>query len=253
MKVLFLKESNTLERRSSLSPDLVKRYQELGWQVFFEENIGEQSSFNNEKFSELGANKVNKIENIVSNIDIIVHINALKEEQITKIISKCKKDTILISNFSKINDKDKINKILSFGIKIIIPSLFPRISRAQSIDVLSSQSNLAGYKAVIEAAAQSTKVFPMMMTSAGTISPAKVMVIGAGVAGLQAIATAKRLGALVVAFDVRPAAKEQVESLGARFIDVKNDEALEDSGGYAKEANQKYQKKQKDANFENII
>lgn len=253
MKILFLKETNTLEKRSSISPDLIKKYGNLGWEVFFEENIGEGSSFSNNDFSEFGAKSIKKTQDIITDIDIIVKINAVEDKEITNIISKAKKDTILITNLSPVNDKNKIEKISALGIKIIIPSAFPRISRAQSMDTLSSQSNLAGYRAVIEASAQSSKVFPMMMTSAGTISPAKVMIIGAGVAGLQAIATAKRLGAVVIAFDVRPAAKEQVESLGAKFIDVENDDNLEDQGGYAKETSEEYKKKQNEALYKQII
>jgi NAD(P) transhydrogenase subunit alpha len=253
MKILFLNEVTNLEKRSSLSPDLVKKYCDLGWEVFFEENIGEGSSFNNSEFFELGAISVKKALDVIADIDIIVKINAIEDKEIKEIISKSKKDAILISNLSVVRDKAKIEKISALGVKIIIPTSFPRISRAQSIDVLSSQNNLAGYRAVIEAAAQSSKVFPMMMTSAGTISPAKVMIIGVGVAGLQAIATAKRLGAVVIAFDVRPATKEQVESLGARFIEVKDDNNLEDKGGYAKETSKEYKKKQNEVLYDNII
>jgi NAD(P) transhydrogenase subunit alpha len=253
MKILFLKEAAIGEKRSSLSPDLVKKYHNLGWEVFFEEGAGEGSSFSNKEFTNLEAKSVKKAEKVIGDMDVIVKINAIEGEEIENVISKAKKDAILISNLALVNDKDKIEKISALGVKIIIPTLFPRISRAQTIDVLSSQSNLSGYRAVIEAAAQSSKVFPMMMTSAGTISPAKIMVIGSGVAGLQAIATAKRLGAVVIAFDVRPAAKEQVESLGARFIEVKNEDSLEDKGGYAKETSEDYKKRQNKALYENII
>jgi NAD(P) transhydrogenase subunit alpha len=155
-----------------------------------------------------------------------------------------RKDSTLIAMLNPLVDKQYIADLARYGITAFAMELMPRISRAQSMDVLSSQSNLAGYRAVIDAVAAFTKATPMMMTAAGTVAPAKVLVLGAGVAGLQAIATAKRLGAVVSAFDVRPAVKEQVQSLGAKFIEVPSDESGDAAGGYAKEMSEDYKQKQ---------
>ena len=156
-----------------------------------------------------------------------------------------KSKSILIAQFDPNLNKDIINKLIKNNVKIFSLNLLPRISRAQSMDVLSSQANLAGYKAVIETFSKFEKAIPMMMTAAGTIPAAKVLVIGAGVAGLQAIATAKRMGAIVFATDVRVAAKEQVESLGGKFLTVEGSENLETKGGYAKEASEDFKKNKK--------
>jgi len=161
-------------------------------------------------------------------------------------LSMMKNGAVLVGLLNPLQNKAAVDAYAQAGITAFAMELLPRISRAQGMDVLSSQSNLAGYKAVIEAAATFGKAFPMMMTAAGTIAPAKVLVLGAGVAGLQAIATAKRLGAVVSAFDVRPATKEQVQSLGAKFIEVAQEsgEVSETKGGYAKEMNEEYKRKQ---------
>ena len=159
-------------------------------------------------------------------------------------ISKLKESTILIGMLNPSKNKNQINEIIEKKIKVFSLELLPRITRAQSMDVLSSQSNLAGYRAVIDSVAEFEKAVPMMMTAAGTVPAAKVLVIGAGVAGLQAIATAKRLGAIVSATDVRAASKEQVESLGGKFLTVEQSEDMETAGGYAKETSDDYKKKQ---------
>ena len=172
--------------------------------------------------------------------EIILKVNCPSNDEINLIKNK----SILIGQFDPISNKEMINKMIKKDVKIFSLNLLPRITRAQSMDVLSSQANLAGYRAVIESVEEFGKVIPMMMTAAGTITPAKVMVIGAGVAGLQAIATAKRLGAIVSATDVRTVAKEQVESLGGKFLTVEGGENLETAGGYAKEAGEDFKKKQ---------
>ena len=172
--------------------------------------------------------------------EIILKVNCPSNDEINSIKNK----SILIGQFDPLSDKERLNKLIKKNINIFSLNLLPRITRAQSMDVLSSQANLAGYRAVIETVEEFGKAVPMMMTAAGTITPAKVLVIGAGVAGLQAIATAKRLGAVVSATDVRTVAKEQVESLGARFLVVEGAENLETSEGYAKEAGEDFKKKQ---------
>jgi NAD(P) transhydrogenase subunit alpha len=177
---------------------------------------------------------------VLEKSEIILKVNCPSNDEINSIKNK----SILIGQFDPISNKEMINKMIKKDVKIFSLNLLPRITRAQSMDVLSSQANLAGYRAVIESVEEFGKVIPMMMTAAGTITPAKVMVIGAGVAGLQAIATAKRLGAIVSATDVRTVAKEQVESLGGKFLTVEGGENLETAGGYAKEAGEDFKKKQ---------
>jgi len=177
---------------------------------------------------------------VLEKSEIILKVNCPSNDEINSIKNK----SILIGQFDPISNKEMINKMIKKDVKIFSLNLLPRITRAQSMDVLSSQANLAGYRAVIESVEEFGKVIPMMMTAAGTITPAKVMVIGAGVAGLQAIATAKRLGAIVSATDVRTVAKEQVESLGGKFLAVEGSENLETAGGYAKEAGEDFKRKQ---------
>ena len=171
--------------------------------------------------------------------DLLIKVNCPSDNEINNI----KEKTILIGMLNPSQNKNKINDILKKQINIFSLELLPRITRAQSMDVLSSQSNLAGYRAVIDSIFEFEKAIPMMMTAAGTVPAAKVLVVGAGVAGLQAIATAKRLGAIVSATDVRSASKEQVESLGGKFLTVEGTEDMETSGGYAKEATEDYKKK----------
>ena len=172
--------------------------------------------------------------------DIIIQLGMLSDDKSSLI----KEDKILIGALNPYNNKNKIDDLLKKKIKVFSLELLPRITRAQSMDILSSQANLAGYKAVIESFANFEKAIPMMMTAAGTIPAAKVLVVGAGVAGLQAIATAKRMGAIVFATDVRMASKEQVESLGGKFLTVDGSENLETEGGYAKETSEDFKKKQ---------
>ena len=178
----------------------------------------------------------------ISNSDLIVQLNLLPDEK----ISLLRENQTLVGVLNPYKNKDKINNLIKKKVNAFSLELLPRITRAQSMDILSSQANLAGYKAVIEAFAKFEKAIPMMMTAAGTVPAAKVLVVGAGVAGLQAIATAKRMGAIVFATDVRMASKEQVESLGGKFLTVEGSENLETEGGYAKEASDEFKKKQED-------
>jgi NAD(P) transhydrogenase subunit alpha len=240
MKVAIVKESHEHESRVAVSPEIVKKIVNMGADVIVEKNAGLESSFLNEEYEKAGASIKSNFKETVNNANIILKVNPPSESEITDI----PQGATLIGNLSVLSNKDKIKEYANANISALSIELIPRISRAQSMDILSSQSNLAGYKSVICAADEFGKSFPMMMTAAGTIPPARVLILGAGVAGLQAVATAKRLGAVVSAFDVRKAVKEQVESLGATFIEVKQDEDAETKGGYAKEMSKDYQKKQ---------
>merc|ERR1712110_401606 len=201
---------------------------------------GIKSSFTNKEYENSGASIQKSFKDTVKNANIILKIQSPSQKE----IQEFPKGVTVIGNFVILSNPEQIKQYTQKEMNSLSIDLIPRISRAQSMDVLSSQSNLAGYKSVINAANIFGKSFPMMMTAAGTIPPAKVLILGAGVAGLQAIATAKRLGAMVFAFDVRAAVKEQVESLGANFVEVENTTNTETSGGYAKEMDDNYKKQQ---------
>ena len=240
MKIVVLNEGSS-DSRVSASPETVKKISEMNHDVFVQKGAGVGSNFTDREYEENGAN-IFEGKDVIREADVIFKVNKPSTDE----IEVFKQNSILIGALDPFNNSDLIEdlknrKIISFAME-----LMPRITRAQSMDILSSQSNLAGYKAVINASKLFGKAFPMMMTAAGTIAPAKVMVFGAGVAGLQAIATAKRLGAIVSATDVRLAAKEQVESLGGKFIMVESDELknAETSGGYAKEMSEEFKIKQ---------
>ena len=240
MRAYILKESES-ELRVSASPDSVKKMVELGISVNIQTAAGQNSNFSDESYQANGAEIFNNTSEI-SNADIIIKVNKPTDDE----ISSMKEGSLFIGSLDPYNSRETLNKLRDKGVTSFAMELMPRITRAQSMDILSSQSNLAGYKAVIDATYLFNKAMPMMMTAAGTIAPAKVMVFGAGVAGLQAIATAKRLGAIVSATDVRMAAKEQVESLGGKFVMVEDDETqdAETSGGYAKEMSDEFKAKQ---------
>ena len=240
MRAYILKESES-ELRVSASPDSVKKMVELGISVNIQTTAGQNSNFSDESYKVNGADIFNNTSEI-SNADIIIKVNNPTDDE----ISSMKEGSLFIGSLDPYNSRETLNKLRDKGVTSFAMELMPRITRAQSMDILSSQSNLAGYKAVIDATYLFNKAMPMMMTAAGTIAPAKVMVFGAGVAGLQAIATAKRLGAIVSATDVRMAAKEQVESLGGKFVMVEDDEPqdAETSGGYAKEMSDEFKAKQ---------
>ena len=242
MKIISVSEDKKIEKRIAITPEIAKKYVALGFEVFLPENYGEHLGFTDNKYKELGVKLSKDEKEIISSADIIVQLGLLAEDKISLI----KKNQTLIGVFDPYNNKEKIESLVKDNINIFSLELLPRITRAQSMDILSSQANLAGYKAVIESFANFEKAIPMMMTAAGTVPAAKVLVVGAGVAGLQAIATAKRMGAIVFATDVRMASKEQVESLGGKFLTVEGAENLETEGGYAKEASEDFKKKQED-------
>ena len=240
MIVGSIKEDLTAEKRVSLTPETVKSIIGLGLKVCIEKDYANHLGIVDNNYKDAGAEIKSSSSEVLNLCNLLIKVNCPFENQISQI----KDNTILIGMLNPSKNKDQINKILKKKIKLFSLELLPRITRAQSMDVLSSQSNLAGYRAVIDCVAEFEKAVPMMMTAAGTVPAAKVLVIGAGVAGLQAIATAKRLGAIVSATDVRAASKEQVESLGGRFLTVEQSENMETAGGYAKEASDDYKKKQ---------
>ena len=234
------KENITIEKRVSLTPETAKNIIGLGLQVYIEKDYASHLGIQDDEYKKVGVMIKSSSNEVLNSSKAIIKVNCPSENE----ISILKENTILIGMFNPSKNKNQINKIINKKIKIFSLELLPRITRAQSMDVLSSQSNLAGYRAVIDCVAEFEKAVPMMMTAAGTVPAAKVLVIGAGVAGLQAIATAKRLGAIVSATDVRVASKEQVESLGGKFLTVEQTEDMETSGGYAKETSEDYKKKQ---------
>ena len=241
MKIIgSVKEDLNTEKRISITPETTKKFIDLNFSVFLEKNYGQHLGIDDKEYTNKGASLFNSVKEIFDKSDIILKVNCPSNEEINLI----KSNTLLIGQFDTFLNREIINKLVKRSIKTFSLNLLPRITRAQTMDVLSSQANLAGYRAVIESIEEFDKAIPMMMTAAGTIPPAKVLVIGAGVAGLQAIATAKRLGGIVSATDVRFSAKEQVESLGGKFLSVSDVENLETEGGYAKEAGENFKKKQ---------
>ena len=242
-KILIPIETASGERRVSATPSAVKKLKGLGCEVFVESSAGELSGFNDTLYKESGGEIVSKSNiNIWENADVVFCVQPPSESN----LSKLKKGAILLGLLNPYANEKLQKTITSKKISALSMELLPRISRAQSSDVLSSQANIAGYKAVLLAASELDRYFPMLMTAAGTVQPAKVVVLGGGVAGLQAVATAKRLGAIVFVSDIRPAVKEQVESLGARFIELPEiDEKPGESGGYAKAVTPEFLSKQK--------
>ena len=242
MKIGIIKERREGEKRVAASADTVKKYIQLGADVAIEAGAGLSAAVTDDAFAAAGATIVKSAKDAIGNADVVLKVRKPLEDE----VGLLKKGALLISTMEPFKDKALIDAIAKQGARTFALELVPRITRAQSMDVLSSQSNLAGYKAVLDAAAVFGRAFPMMMTAAGTVPPARCLVMGAGVAGLQAIATAKRLGAIVSATDVRPAAKEQVESLGGTFVAVEDEEfkQAETAGGYAKEMSDEYKKKQ---------
>jgi len=241
MKIIgSVKEDLAKEKRISITPETVKQFTDLNFSVLLEKKYGEHLGKDDEEYKNNGASFKNSAREVLEKSEIILKVNCPSNDEVDLIKNK----SILIGQFDTSANKEIINKLIKKDVKIFSLDLLPRITRAQSMDALSSQANLAGYRAVIESVGEFGKAIPMMMTAAGTITPAKVLVIGAGVAGLQSIATAKRLGAVVSATDVRSVAKEQVESLGGKFLTVEGAENLETGEGYAKEAGENFKKKQ---------
>ena len=242
MKIGSLSENHSVEKRVAITPEIIKKYLSLGFEIHLEKNYASHLGIEDKKYSELGVKFSNDKKEILKNSDIVVQLGILPDEE----ISILKENKIIIGVLNPYDNKDKLESLVKKKINVFSLELLPRITRAQSMDILSSQANLAGYKAVIESFANFEKAIPMMMTAAGTIPAAKVLVVGAGVAGLQAVATAKRMGAIVFGTDVRMASKEQVESLGGKFLTVEGSENLETEGGYAKETSDNFKKKQEE-------
>ncbi len=207
MKIGSVLENQKIEKRISITPDIVKKYTSLGFEIFLSENYGHHIGIKDDEYEKLGVKFSKDDKEILGSSDIIVQLGILPDDKISII----KESQIFIGVLNPYENKDKLEILAKKKINLFSLELLPRITRAQSMDILSSQANLAGYKAVIESFANFEKAIPMMMTAAGTIPAAKVLVVGSGVAGLQAIATAKRMGAIVFATDVRMASKEQVE------------------------------------------
>jgi len=249
MIVGSIKEDINSEKRVSITPETAKNIIALGLSINLEKDYAIHLGIEDKQYEKNGVKFYSNSKEVINNSKLILKVNCPTDEE-TKAL---KEKTILVGIFNPSKNQDKIQKVLKKNINIFSLELLPRISRAQSMDVLSSQSNLAGYRAVIESIYEFEKAVPMMMTAAGTVPAAKVLVIGAGVAGLQAIATAKRLGAIVSATDVRASSKEQVESLGGKFLTVEQEENLETAGGYAKEASEEFKKKQADLLKEAMI
>ena len=242
MKIVSLLEDKNFEKRIAVTPDIAKKYTDLGFELLLPENYGKHLGFEDDLYKNVGV-AISKNENdLLTNADLIIQLGLLPENKLQLI----KEGQTLIGVLNPYDNKEILQNLAKKKINLFSLEKLPRITRAQSMDILSSQANLAGYKAVVESFAKFEKAIPMMMTAAGTVPAAKVLVVGAGVAGLQAIATAKRMGAIVFATDVRMASKEQVESLGGKFLTVEGSENLETEGGYAKEASEDFKKKQED-------
>ncbi len=237
-----ISENRDLEKRISITPEIAKKYINLGFKINLSENYGKHLGFEKKEYTELGVNFIGDDKKLIETSDIIIQMSLIDDNKASLLKSK----QVLIGVLNPYENKNKLEDLAKKGINLFSLELLPRITRAQSMDILSSQANLAGYKAVLESFSIFEKAIPMMMTAAGTISAAKVLVVGAGVAGLQAIATAKRMGAIVFATDVRMTSKEQVESLGGKFLTVDGVENLETEGGYAKEASEEFKKKQEE-------
>ena len=242
MRIGSISENLSFEKRVSITPEIAKKFIKDGFIVMLEKNYGEHLGFLDKDYKSLGVEISEDKEKIIKDSEIIVQLS-LPSENLFENFDEKKK---LVGVLNPYLNQEKLNILIKKNVKCFSLELLPRITRAQSMDILSSQANLAGYKAVVESFSSFEKAIPMMMTAAGTVPAAKVLVVGAGVAGLQAIATAKRMGAIVFATDVRAASKEQVESLGGKFLTVEGADNLETEGGYAKETSEEFKKKQEE-------
>ncbi len=231
MNIGVPKETAVNERRVALTPDIAGRLVKAGLAVLVERGAGEAASFGNEAYQAAGATVVATAPEVFGQSDAVLKVQPPSIAE----IRLCREGTALVAVFQPSAEQEAVSELAAHKVTSFSLALLPRITRAQPMDVLSSQATVAGYKAVLLAAAATGRFFPMLVTAAGTLSPARVLILGAGVAGLQAIATARRLGAVVSAFDVRPAVKEHVESLGARFLELEVGEQAEAVGGYAKQ------------------
>jgi len=242
MNLASISENKLKEKRIAVTPEIAKKYISLGFNLSLSNSYGSHLGFSDDEYKNLGVNFFENEEEIIKNSDIVIQLGLPDDNK----LSLLRENQTLIGSLNVFSNKEKLENLKLKKINCFSLELLPRITRAQSMDILSSQANLAGYKAVIEAFQVYGRAIPMMMTAAGTVPAAKVLVVGAGVAGLQAIATAKRMGAVVFATDVRMASKEQVESLGGKFLTVEGAENLETEGGYAKEASDDFKKKQEE-------
>ena len=242
MIISSILENKVIEKRVAITPEMAKKYISLGLDVMLSKNYANHLGISDDHYSDLGVRINDNYTSIIKDSNIILQLGLLDDEK-SMLLNE---NQTLIGVLNPYDNKERIDRLIKKKENIFSLELLPRITRAQSMDILSSQANLAGYKSVIESFANFEKAVPMMMTAAGTIPAAKVLVVGAGVAGLQAIATAKRMGAIVFATDVRMASKEQVESLGGKFLTVEGAENLETEGGYAKEATEDFKKKQEE-------
>ncbi len=242
------------ENRVAIVPDVASKLIKSGFQVIIEKDAGLKAGFTNNKYETAGAKVLEKVEELYNSSDIILKVQRpnIHPELNKNEIDLIKKGSLLITFLYPLHYYDLARQCAEKGIDVISMDMIPRTTLAQKMDALSSQANIAGYKSVVITANLLGKIFPLMMTAAGTISPAKVVIMGAGVAGLQALGTAKRLGAVVEVSDIRPAVKEEVHSLGGKFIEVETDASMEDERGYAREASEEFLKKQKELIFKHV-
>lgn len=248
VKIGVPKETKEREKRVALTPDVVKSLVNGGFECLVQSGAGDGSYFSDETYKTAGATIVPDVASIYSTSDVVLKVNPPLPAE----VALMKKDAVLISFMWAVTNREITEACAKQGISAFSVDAIPRISRAQKMDALSSQSNLAGYKTVIMGANALGKIFPMLMTAAGTIRPSKVVIMGAGVAGLQAIATAKRLGAIVEVSDIRPETKEQVQSLGGKFIEVKTDESIQTGGGYVTSVSDDFLKMQQELIYKHI-
>ena len=242
MKLGSINENIDIEKRVAITPEIAKKFLENGFDLNLQKHYAEHLGIKDKEYEALNVKFFDNEKSVLENSEILVQLNLPSKT----ILDNLNQSKTLIGILNPYQNQKELNELIKKNVNCFSLELLPRITRAQSMDILSSQANLAGYKAVVEAFGYFEKAIPMMMTAAGTIPAAKVLVVGAGVAGLQAIATAKRMGAIVFATDVRMASKEQVESLGGKFLTVEGSENLETEGGYAKEASDEFKKKQED-------
>ena len=241
MKIAIPKEKAAFEQRVALTPEVCKKLADMSHEVSLEKGAGEAAGISDEAYEAASARIETSVKALYKNADILLCLSAPERE-----VAAITKNSIVIGMLNPYGNRKLVQEMAKREITAFALELIPRISRAQAMDVLSSQSSLAGYRAVVDAAAELNRAMPMMMTAAGMVPPARVLILGAGVAGLQAIATARRLGAIVSAFDVRPSVKEQVQSLGATFVEVESEESGEGAGGYAREMSAAYKQRQQD-------
>ncbi len=253
MRVAVLNETNGIERRVALVPSAVSKLVEKGVSVLVQAGAGQGAFFADAEYSEAGAEIFSDVSSPLSEADVILRVTPLKlSRDGADEVGLLKRGQVVVGMLNPYGNIELVRVLAEKGVSAFALEVMPRISRAQSMDALSSQANVAGYKAVLLAASKLGKFLPFLTTAAGTIRPAKVLVVGAGVAGLQAIATARRLGAEVEAFDIRPAVKEEVQSLGAKFIEVELEEKTEAKGGYAREVSEEAKKREREILAEHI-